>query len=208
MNREIKENFQEKLRLVNLELLHSLDKKIKQMLAEHSRDGLLASGATIKRTMDFIAEENANLYSMVLDHLSILRPGFYPELESDIQSLAKVAQESYKKESFLRLEQSTKTARNHKLFERMLPEVEAGMASDLAKFQNSLNAVALDIKHNSTVKPSVKFLLGVEFLLLLLSAFIAGLWYNDPNGNYEPILAGLGLVIPTIGVILAYHHKK
>lgn len=146
MDPEIRQNYIEKLRLVTLALLDVLDQDIKVMLAEHSSRGLLGSGATIKKTMDFIAKGNARLYQEALDHLRVLNPSFHPQLESEVEDLARVAQETFRRESLTRLKKSTEIARNPRLFERMIPEVEAAMDIDLANFQNSLNAVTLASK--------------------------------------------------------------
>ena len=70
MNQEIEQNFKEKLRLILNDLIESLDRNFKKMLAEHSRDGLLGSGNTIRRTMDFISLENAKFYQEVINRAS------------------------------------------------------------------------------------------------------------------------------------------
>ena len=208
MNPEIKQNFIEKLRLVSQDLLDTLDQDIKVMLAEHSRDGLVRSGATIKKTMNFIAKGNANLYHEVLGHLGTLKTNYYPQLEYDVQEFANEAQESFKKETLTRLKKSTEIAGNPQLYERMLPDVENSMATDLAKFQNSLNALALELKLNTKMPPTIKALWALEAALLLVSVFIAGMWYVDPEGNYEPILVALGLVISLMAIGIKFGAKK
>jgi len=208
MHPEIKQNYTEKLRLVTIKLLGILDQNIKVMLAEHSRDGLLGSGATIKKTMNFIAQENSNLYQEVLNHLGTLNQKYYPQLESDVKKLAKTAQEKFKQESLVRFKKSTEIARHPQLYERMLPEVEAAMATDLANFQNTLNTTVLDLKLSSSIAPLTKTLLGLEAALILISIFIAGMWYKDPTGNYEPILVGLGLVITLNAIGIKHSAKK
>jgi len=178
------------------------------MLAEHSRDGMLGSGATIKKTMNFIVVGNANLYSRVIEHLTKLNVNFTQNLEFDIQILTKSAQEQFKAEALAIFQKSTEIARSPNLYERMLPELESEMASNLAVFQNTLNAAILELKHKSSVSTLSKALWCLEAILLLTSVFIAGMWYKDPNGNYEPILVGLGLVIPLVGLIIKLSSKK
>jgi hypothetical protein len=146
MNPEIKQNFNVKLRLFSQTLLEALDKKIEVMLAEHARDGLLRSGSTIKRTMDFISSGNSSLYQEVINHLGTLHLRYYPLLESEVQDLARSAQEQFKQESLKRLQKSTEIAGKPKLYERMVPDVESSMANDLANFQNSLNSIVLVLK--------------------------------------------------------------
>jgi len=208
MNNELKENFVEKLRLIKSELIVNLNNDYKRMLAEHSRDGLLGSGATIKKTMNFIVLGNANLYTQVIEHLTRLNINYTKNLESDIQILTKSAQEQFKFEALIVFQKSTEIARSPNLYERMLPELESEMASNLAIFQNSLNAAVIELKNKISVSPLGKSLWFLEAVLLLSSMFIAGMWYKDPNGNYEPILLGLGLVIPLVGIIIKLSSKK
>jgi len=208
MNNELKENFVEKLRLIRSEIIVKLNNDYKRMLAEHSRDGMLGSGATIKKAMNFIVLGNASLYSQVIEHLKKLNVNYTNSLESDVQALAKSAQEQFKIEALTVFQKSTEIARSPNLYGRMLPELESEMASNLAVFQNSLNAVILELKIKSSISPLSKSLWFLEAVLLLSSMFIAGMWYKDPNGNYEPILLGLGLVIPLVGVIIKLSSKK
>ena len=205
---KIKESFQEKLRLVLLDLLNSLDKNIELMLAEHSAKGLIRSGNTIKRTMDFIAQGNSEIYQAVINHLETLDIEYNTSLEADIQALANSAHNHYKTECLPRFQKCTELAGKPNLYKRMLPEVEASMASDLAKFQNSLNAAILQQKQRKQIPLLVKILWGLEAVILLSSIFLAWMWFKDPGGNYEPIIVGLGLAMPIILVFIKIGSKK
>lgn len=208
MPQEIKQNFTEKLRLICIELDSELDKKYRTMLAEHSRDGLLGSGATIKKTINFIAEGNSNFYRAVLDYLESSNIKYYSQLESDIQELVCAAQKVFKSQSLKFLTRSTEVARSPDLYERVVKDVEAEMATDLANFQNKLNSVVLELKLSSAMPPITKAFWLLEAVLVSISLFIAGIWYKDPVGNYEPILAGLGLSISLIGIGIKFSQHK
>lgn len=133
---------------------------------------------------------------------------YYPQIERDIQGLANFAQELYKAEAVTFLQKSTKLAGKPNLYERMLPDVESSMATDLAKFKNQLNATAIQLKLVHRKSAMEKFLWGLEGLLLLISMFISGMWYKNPAGNYEPFLVGLGLAIPLIALGIKFGTKK
>jgi hypothetical protein len=208
MSPEMKENFEEKLRLANVEITKTLDKQIGAMLAEHSRDGMLGSGNTIGKTMDLIEMGSSKLYQTVLDHLCILTIGYSPMLETEIRAVAKSAHDSYKEVALDRLNKSTVVARAPQLYERMLPDVKSGFATDMANFHNSLNVAILEIKQKATMPISTKILWSIEAFLILASMFIAGMWYQDPGGNYEPIVVGLALVIPLLAVMAKFRAKK
>ena len=77
MHPEIMENFQEKLRLVESDLVRTLNDDIAAMLAKHAAEGRLGSGDTIKRTMDFISEGNAKLFQTALNHIHTMDITYY-----------------------------------------------------------------------------------------------------------------------------------
>src|SRR5690606_5676685 len=99
MHPEIKENFREKLRLIVTEMVSNLDHDIRAMLAKHSAEGMLRSGKTIKKTMELISDGNARIFQETLGYVQSLNLNYYPEIESDIGSLAASAQDSFKKEA-------------------------------------------------------------------------------------------------------------
>lgn len=208
MDKEYKENFDEKLRLTIKKLISDLNDDYKLMLREHSRDGLLGSGNTIKRTMGFIENRNSEIYREVLAHLDTLNIKYYANLEKDIQSIAGEAQVEFKTAALDTFMKSTEMANNPKLYERLLPEVEQSMATSFAEFQNSLNAAVLNIKNATTTPPIAKALWVLEAVLLLAAAMIAGMWYQNPQGNYEPVLVGLGLIIPLTAVAIRLCSKN
>lgn len=202
------ENFREKLRLTTKQLLDALENDYQLMLREHSRDGKIGSGDTIGKTMKDVAKRHAELYSVVLNHIVALDPKYTHALETEVQELAQAAQVVFKVEAIDIFKKSTVMARSPSLYDRLLPDLEAGMAADLANFQNSLNTAILKIKQKTTVPPLVKGLWVVELVLLLVAAGVAGMWYKDSTGNYEPIIVGLSLVIPLVGVAIKLTSKN
>ena len=208
MHPEIKENFQEKLRLVVDDLIRSLDDDIRAMLAKHAAEGRLRSGDTIKRTMDFISEGNSKLFQAVIDHIHSMEISYYQNIENDIHALASSAQESYKSEALPRFKKSTEQANISNLYQRMLPDVKSGMATDLATFQNSLNSEVVKLKLSTSMSPLEKWLWGFEAILLLISMLIVGMWLKDPEGNYEPILVGLGIIVSLLPLGIKLSAKK
>ena len=208
MNPEVKENFEEKLRLANAEIIKTIDREIRVMHAEHARDGRLGSGDTIRRTMDMIEQGSSKLYQTVLDHLCTFTIDYSPMLETEIRAIAKTAHDGYKEVALDRLNKSTILARSPQLYERMLPEVKSGFATDMANFHNSLNVAIFELKQKAKMPTGTKILWSIEALLILGSMFIAGMWYQDPGGNYEPIVVGLALVIPLLAVIARFSAKK
>ena len=208
MNPEIKANFDEKLRLTNVEIAKTLDKQIKIMLAEHAMDHMLGSGSTIQKTKDLIELSSSKLYQAVIEHLCTLNINYSSMLETEIRAIAKAAHDNYKEVACDKLSKSTVLAKAPQLYERMLHDIKSGFATDMANFHNSLNVAILELKQNSTMPIGLKILWAIEAFLLLASMFIAGMWYKDPNGVYEPIVVGLALVIPLLAVAAKFGAKK
>ncbi|WP_282146636.1 hypothetical protein [Alteromonas stellipolaris] len=206
MNTDSKQNFEEKIRLTLIESTSTLEEEFELMLRKHAADGLIRSGNTIKATMNIITELTARIYSEILSYIDALDLKYSPSLENDISKLALDAQQKFKIEAIAKLDKSTEIAGNPKLFERMLPEVEADMANSLATFRNNLNAKMLELRQRTVKSPIERTLWALEFICFAISIFVAGMWFNDPEGNYEPFLVGLSsamflvlLIIKRIG---------
>jgi hypothetical protein len=208
MNIDSKQNFEEKIRLILIESTSTLEEKFELMINRHAADGLLGSGSTIKKTMNMIAELTAKVYSEIISYIDTLNLKYYSSLEADVAKLALDAQQKFKIETIATLEKSTKVAGSPKLFERILPEVEAEMANNLAIFQNNLNAKILELKQHTVKSPIERALWVVEFIFLAISIFVSGMWFNDPAGNYEPFLVGLLSVMSLILLIIRRMSKQ
>lgn len=149
MNPEIKQNYQEKLRLVVVDSINDLSNEIEAMLRKQSAKGKIRSGNTINLAMDLISKSNAEIFEKTINHLNFLDITYYPAIESDIQSLVKSAQELFKTDALIRFQAIIETTGFSKKIETMLPTLESKMASDLAKFQNNLNAACIKLKLNN-----------------------------------------------------------
>lgn len=134
MNNEIKQNFEEKIRLVLIELKSTLEENFELMLRRHAADGLVRSGNTIKATMDMISRHTSELYDEILAYLDVLSIHYYSLLESDVSNLASKAQAQLKVETIAKFKKSTELAGNPSLYERMLPDLEAEMAKKFSDF--------------------------------------------------------------------------
>ena len=208
MNIDYKQNYEEKIRLILIEATSSLEEKFKQMLNKHSASGSLRSGSTIKETMKMISELTHELYLEVLSYCDALNLKYSPSLETDISQLASDAQLKFKIESIAIFKKSTELVGKPNLFERMLPEVEADMANNLAIFENNLNTKILELKHSTVKSPIERVLWVLEVIFLVISIFVSGMWFNDPSGNYEPFLVGLLSVISLIPLIIKRMSKQ
>ncbi len=56
--------------------------------------------------------------------------------------------------------------------------------------------------------PLIKVVWVSETILILSPMFIAGKWYKDPSGNYEPVIVGLGLAIALVAIGIKFATSK
>jgi hypothetical protein len=202
MNLELRQNFEEKLRIFLINTTQAINVDFDSMLKKHAAESQLRSGNTIKQTMNMISDYDSKIYLEVISHMKALNLKFYSDIEADLLELAKDAISLFKKEALIKLEKSTEMAGRPELFQRMLPDVERDLANNLATFQNSLNLAVIELKEQTTTSPFEKGLWLFEAILFIALIFISGMWFIEPNGNYEPIMAGLSLVIPFIYLII------
>jgi hypothetical protein len=210
MHPDIKANFSEKLELTVADLIQQLSENFIAMVNMHASQQRLSSGDTIKKTMELISKVNSKLFQVAMEHVSSLNLDYSDQLESEVESLVTKAQENLKAEALALAfyKKSTEHAKSPQLYALLLPDLEATMYSDLAKFKNSLNSNILQFKLNIQTPTKIKALYFLEALLLLLSMFVAGMWFKDPSGNYEPIIVILALIIPLIAVFIKMGSKR
>jgi hypothetical protein len=208
MHPDIKANFSEKLELTVADLSQQLSEDFIAMVNMHASQQRLSSGDTIKNTMELISKVDSKLFQVAMEHVSSLNLDYSDQLESEVENLVTKAQENLKAEALAFYKKSTEHAKSPQLYALLLPDLEATMYSDLAKFKNSLNSNILQFKLNIQTPTKIKALYFLEALLLLLSMFVAGMWFKDPSGNYEPIIVILALIIPLIAVFIKMGSKR
>lgn len=202
MDNEIKKNFEEKLNLISSELLATLDIDFETMLRRHSSDGLLHSGKTIKATMDLISRLVTDLYTEALDHVKNLKIDYSPSIETEIVQLVDNSKDRIESKFLSKFQKSTEIAGKPDLYERLLPELNTTLATNQAVFKNQLNLIVIALKKSKAKSSIEKVLWFIELIIVSASIFICGMWFSEPSGNYEPVLVGLGLVIPLIYLVI------
>ncbi len=201
MDRDYKKNYDEKIKLILDNLNASIDHDFSSMLAKHSANGQLRSGNTISETINIIMSSNNQLLLNVLDHMNTLKMQYYPMIETHILQIAQHAQDIFKLKAYDIFAKSTKQSGKPELYDRMLPNLEENMAKIFAEFRNRLNSTVIELKRKSLVSATAKILWRIDAVLLFVSAIIAGMWIENPSGNFEPILAGLTILIMFIAFI-------
>tara|TARA_Y100000588_G_scaffold180051_1_gene193866 strand:+ start:1224 stop:1481 length:258 start_codon:yes stop_codon:yes gene_type:complete len=75
-------------------------------------------------------------------------------------------------------------------------------------FQNQLNLKIIELKIVHVKTPLEIGLWVLDLVVIAALIFISGMWFSDPEGNYEPLFAGLGLLVPFIYVLIRRTSKQ
>jgi len=198
VKQEIKQNFENKLQLVLADLLKSLDDKIGSMRILHTSKGTLKSSQTIKETVRFISRGNKNLYQAIINHIKTLSLCYYPELEFDIQQLAKNTQIQFKTESLEKLKNIVNESMGSlRLIDRISDEIKQEMKNDLANFQNELNTVTLNLRAQNHKSKSKKVMGYFQNIILPILMLTFGMLFNKEEiSDIRNIV--LAILVPVI----------
>ena len=204
MNAQTKEKFVEKGRILTSQHIAHLSDEYRKMSFEQSRRGMLGSGSTIDVTTKLISVESKSLYSNILEYVAEapLQPS--ENLEGQIAKISEEIHEKFCQEALPFFQKSVEQTRKPELFDRMLPDLESKLAKNRADFQNRLNLLVQKINDQSGRDKAIIILWGVEFTLLALTIFIAGMWYQKPDENYEPLLVLLASLAAITGLIIKW----
>lgn len=202
MDSELTKNFERKINHSIELILQSLDEEFESMLRTHSSKGLLRSGNTISSAMDLAGKLLEKYFVQAIEHINYLQFSYSDNLETDISKLVHNASEPLKEQLLVKFRKSTEVAGKPNLYERLLPELNQSFQQIQSAFEISLNSNVLLLKAAQKRSTLEKGLWLLELTILLCLFFIGGMWFNDPNGNYEPLFVTLLLVMPTIGLII------
>ncbi|MBT4492464.1 MAG: hypothetical protein HOC70_04410 [Gammaproteobacteria bacterium] len=200
MDSKLELSLRAKSELLREDILNSLDDSIREMAANHARDGKLGSGDTIAKTMEFIRESDQEFYHEMHEHLVSL-PFRYDELLlAQLLQLIDDIHIQLAEELKKRLKKSAELARAENLYERMLPEVENTLELEAKFFANAVEVYLHNLAASGTDSASRQVFWASELVLIAICIFLAGMWFKDPTGNYEPIILGLGFVVSLLAV--------
>ena len=98
-------------------------------------------------------------------------------------------------------------AGGEKLEDVALEEIRAFQKETVAGLQSEIDQYLVTLKHTHQLSSIEKKFLAVELAGLVGTAFLAGLWVADKNGNYEPIIVLLTVVTGGLEIYRRVKHK-
>lgn len=200
MNNEQQQAYSEKLRLLLGRSIDSTKTEFQRIEGEQNAKGMLRSGNTIKKFMDCIHSTNANLYKAALDAAKSYSLDYSTELENLILTEVEKIQEQYSQEFTDDFKKRCVTFGRKGLFGSIESQYTGELNTNRAEFQSDLRHYIIELKSDKTLSKKQKILMGIEGAILLAMTFLAGMWFKDPSGNYEPLIAIGGLLIPAIAI--------
>ena len=200
-NSECLENLSRRLTLQEEAQLTGLREKIKAIERMNASKGVLKSGGTIKEVMrecvnvlqektDNIMKEVGNLpfkpTGALVEEISALSKTFFPEgLGAMRRELERIVQ---------------LTGGNDRAMDAALTGVEEASQKAVRDLESRIQQRIISLKSMTSFSWPDKLALSLEGTLLLAIAFLAGKWSNDPQGNYEPYIVILGVVMPVVEI--------
>lgn len=193
---ELIKNVEDKIGLLDDELISELDDSIRIMKADHSAKGLLKSGNTIKFVMDEINSTIEKYHFEIIKHIRSLPFSHSEKFEATVSEVVIDGFNRISVNAYKRLEEIATFAGRVELYERMLPEVMAEDRKSQERFKNSLNACSLEL-HNELNKESKPW--EVELVKL---------WRYVTRGRRKtltiPLLLVLIIIPASAGIIDSY----
>ncbi len=200
MNNEQQQAYSEKLRLLLGRSIDFTKTEFQQIEGEQNAKGMLRSGNTIKKFMDCIHSTNSILYKDALDAAKSYSLDYSTDLEKFILDEVERVQEQYVQEFTENFKKRCVTFGRNGHFGSVENQYTGEFNTNRAEFQSDLKNYIIKLKSNTTLNKKQKILMGIEGAILLAMTFLAGMWFKDPGGNYEPLIAIGGLLIPAIAI--------
>lgn len=208
MNNEQEEAYSESLRLLLVRALEWIKQEQKRIPAEQSAKGELRSGNTIKRLMTSIHESHAKLYVEAINAAKKSFPSYSPSILDTIIEAVDTILTQFENKVTNDFDKSCEAFGRKGIFERIEEDFKGEFITNRAEFRNDLQNYLIQFKNNEEKGRAPKVLIWIEVILLVAMALVAGMWFKDPEGNYEPLLIILGLPLSAIAVILKIRTKN
>lgn len=98
-------------------------------------------------------------------------------------------------------------AGGEKLEDVALEEIQAFQKEAIASLLSEIDQYLVTLKHTHQLSSIEKRFLAVELAGLVGTAFLAGLWFADRNGNYEPIIVLLTVITGGLEIYRRFKYK-
>ena len=172
--------------------LAALDNEIGAMKSQHAAKGLLLSGATLGKVRELCNSLLDRLADDLANATEVLReaPEFNQLVAGRIVAMFGRVVLPDVPFAHARLEDAVNLVKQPRLLDRLHAEVVAHHGDVSRALRTRLERILL------VAPPSPnRVLISIELVVLVFSAFLAGAWWRDPRGNYEPLLAIGGIVL-------------
>lgn len=183
----------------------ALDRDIHALKASHAAKGLLKSGATLKqvrdlciKTLDGLAADLTSAVEAVKhskDIQLLKSPNIVAVFERVVPRNTPFAHE--------RLSEAVKLVEQPNLLDGLHSDVVSHHADVTAELKTKVERLII-----ASRRPTDRVLLTIELSLLAVIAFIAGAWWRDPSGNYEPLLAIGSVLLALLEVARRVRNKE
>ncbi|MES9973140.1 MAG: hypothetical protein ABW094_02695 [Candidatus Thiodiazotropha sp.] len=184
--------------------------EIENLKKLHASKGLLISGATIKASCRILEENLEKRKEFFLCTLEELPFEYQKDLAVELNKLF----EKYVPIDFsdfrpvyldvLHMAAKDNMAANSKGLEI----AEAGNGRVREQLLLEIRQYIHTLQNNAKLGRESKIYIYTELVVLVTTAFLAGMWASDSSGNYEPWIVILGLCLAVLDILRRYRAKN
>jgi hypothetical protein len=165
-----------------------LDDEIEIIANSNAESGIFMSGQTLKSVIRVCCTLIKNRSELATETIRKLPFSYTPSLETTLKENAQQFFPDDLGEFQQRIRDIAQRSGQENLGNWALEEIRNFQREVVAGLLSDIDQYLVTLKHANQLSNIDKLLLIIEIVCVVGTAFLAGLWVADKNGNYEPII--------------------
>jgi len=185
----------------------TLEDEIGIITNSNAANGTFKSGRTIKEVIRVCCTLIKNRAELTAETIRKLPFSYTASLESALKENVQQYFPDDLDGFQVKVRNLSRKAGGEKLEDVALEEIRVFQKEAAAGLLSEIDQYLVTLKHAHQLSSIEKRLLFVELAGLVGTAFLAGLWAADRNGNYEPIIVLLAVITGALEIYRRVKHK-
>ena len=185
----------------------TLEDEIGIITNSNAASGTFKSGRTIKEVIRVCSTLTKNRADLTVETIRNLPFSYTVSLEGALKENVRQYFPDDLGGFQVKVRNLVRKAGGEKLEDVALEEIRAFQKEAVAGLLSDIDQHLVNLKHTYQLSNIEKIFLAVELAGLVGTAFLAGLWVADKNGNYEPFIVLLTVVTAGLEIYRRVKHK-
>ena len=185
----------------------TLEDEIGIITNSNAASGTFKSGRTIKEVIRVCSTLTKNRADLTVETIRNLPFSYTVSLEGALKENVRQYFPDDLGGFQVKVRNLVRKAGGEKLEDVALEEIRAFQKEAVAGLLSDIDQHLVNLKHTYQLSNIEKIFLAVELAGLAGTAFLAGLWVADKNGNYEPFIVLLTVVTAGLEIYRRVKHK-